>query len=124
VAGEPIVARCVFDCVVLLQAAVSRGPAFALLTLVESGRLALLVSEEAISELRDVLLRPSVYRKFPMLTADFVEAFLVRIQQMATMVEGVPARFRFRRDPDDEPYLIFSNSRCSALPSDARPPFA
>jgi predicted nucleic acid-binding protein len=24
---------------------------------------------------------------------------------MATMIEPIPPRFRFRRDPDDEPYL-------------------
>jgi hypothetical protein len=49
-----------FDCVVLLQAAVSRGPAVAVLMLVEAGRLELLLSAAVISELRDVLFRTEV----------------------------------------------------------------
>ena len=105
---------------VLLQAAVSRGPAFALLVLVESRRLTLLISKDVISELRDVLLRRAVYEKFPILTGDFVEIFLARLREMAVMIEPVPARFRFRRDPDDEPVSQLSNPRCCKLPGDAR----
>ena len=67
-AGPPAKPRCVFDCMVFLQAAVSRrGPAFALLTLAETGRLELLISAEILSELREVLLRPAVQQKFPLL---------------------------------------------------------
>ena len=97
--------RCVFDCVVLLQAAVSRGPAFALLTLVEADRLELLLSGDTISELRDVLHRQEVQQRFPILTGDFIAAFLDRIQHIGTRVDPVPALFEFPRDPDDEPYL-------------------
>jgi putative PIN family toxin of toxin-antitoxin system len=102
---ESTIPRCVFDCVVLLQAAVSRGPAFALLALVESQRLTLLISNDVILELQDVLLRPAVYKTFPILTGDFVEAFIDRLKKMATTIDPVPARFRFPRDPDDVPYL-------------------
>ncbi len=95
----------VFDCVVLLQAAVSRGPAFALLTLAEAGRLELLLSNDILSELRDVLLRTEVQRRFPVLSVEFVEAFLACIRHIGTLIDHVPSRFEFRRDPDDEPYL-------------------
>jgi len=105
VPNESTAPRCVFDCVILLQAAVSRGPAFALLRLVETRRLCLLISEDVISELRDVLLRPAVVKRFPILTSDFVEAFLLRLQQISTAIEFVPRHFQFGRDPDDEPYL-------------------
>ena len=105
-ADPPIKPRCVFDCVVLLQAAVSRrGPAFALLRLVESDRLELLVCDEAISELRDVLLRPAVQQRFPFLTAEFVGAYLARLQEIATPIQPVPAIFHLSRDPDDELYI-------------------
>ena len=98
--------RCVFDCVVLLQAVVSRrGPAFALLTLVESGRLELLICREGIAELRDVLLRPAVRQKFPMLTAELADDFLLHLEKIATMIDSVPPLFQLARDPDDEVYL-------------------
>ena len=90
----------------LLQAAVSRrGPAFALLTQVEVGRLELLISDSAIAELREVLVRPAVQRKFPVLTADVVEAFIARIMAIAATIQPVPALFRLPRDPDDEMYV-------------------
>ena len=105
-ADPPTKPRCVFDCVVLLQAAVSRrGPAFALLTQVEVGRLELLISDSAIAELREVLVRPAVQRKFPVLTADVVEAFIARIMAIAATIQPVPALFRLPRDPDDEMYV-------------------
>jgi putative PIN family toxin of toxin-antitoxin system len=106
VADTPTRPRCVFDCVVLLQAAVSRrGPAFALLTQVEVGRLELLISDSAIAELREVLVRPAVQRKFPVLTADVVEAFVGKLMAIATLIQPVPAVFRLPRDADDELYI-------------------
>lgn len=91
---------------VFLQAAVSRhGPAFALLTLVEAGRLELLVSRETLAELREVLFRPGVRQKFPLLSTEFVDAFLDRLERLATAIESVPRVFSFARDPDDEPYI-------------------
>ena len=91
---------------VFLQAAVSRrGPAFALLTLAEAGRLELLVSSEILFELRDVLLRPAVQQKFPLLTIEFVDAFLARLERFTTPVQRVPRKVRLDRDPDDEPYV-------------------
>ena len=105
-ADPPTRPRCVFDCVVLLQAAVSRrGPAFALLTLVEAGRLELLISDGIIAELREVLARPAVQRKFPLLTADVVAAFIAKLIAIATPVQTEPPLFRLPRDPDDELYI-------------------
>jgi len=112
VADLPAKPRCVFDCMVFLQAAVSRhGPAFALLTLVEAGRLELLVSREILAELREVLVRPAVRRKFPLLSADFVDAFVDRLESLATPIESVPPLFQFTRDPDDEPYINLAVAR-------------
>lgn len=91
-----------FDCVVFLQAAASRGPAFALLALVEAGRLHLLLSRDIVSELRDVLFRKEVQKKFPILSTDFVEAFLDHLQRIGTLVDPVPRGCQFAHDPDDE----------------------
>jgi putative PIN family toxin of toxin-antitoxin system len=73
--------------------------------LVEAGRLELLLSTAIISELRDVLLRTEVRRRFPVLSVEFVDVLLARLHRISTFVDPVPARFRFPRDPDDEPYL-------------------
>jgi putative PIN family toxin of toxin-antitoxin system len=75
------------------------------LTQVEVGRLELLISDSAIAELREVLVRPAVQRKFPVLTADVVEAFIARIMAIAATIQPVPALFRLPRDPDDEMYV-------------------
>src|SRR5579872_434190 len=91
---------------VFLQAAVSRrGPAFALLRLAEAGRLELLVSSEILSELREVLFRPTVRRKFPLLTSELIQAFLARLATFTILVEHVPNVIRLSRDPDDDAYL-------------------
>ena len=91
---------------VFLQAAVSRGgPAFALLAQAEAGGIELLLSQDIIDEVREVLLRPAVQRKFPVLTVLFVGDFLHRIASLATFVEQVPRTFRSERDPDDEIYV-------------------
>ena len=52
-----------------------------------------------------IALRPEVQHRFPILTGDFIAAFLDRIQHIGTRVDPVPALFEFPRDPDDEPYL-------------------
>jgi putative PIN family toxin of toxin-antitoxin system len=96
----------VFDCMVFLQAATSdRGPAFACLSLVESGQVALYVSPAVLEEVRDVLTRPKIQAKFPHLTAARVDVFLQKIAALATVVGDVPDGGLVIRDPDDLPYL-------------------
>jgi putative PIN family toxin of toxin-antitoxin system len=98
--------RVVFDCNVFLQAAVSRtGPAFACLELAEAGVFILVVSGEILVEVREVLIRPDVQKKFPGLTSAVVTRFLLRLTQLSEHVSPVPATIKFDRDPKDEPYL-------------------
>ena len=53
--------RVVFDCMVFLQGAASPdGPAAACLRLAEKGHVELCVSSEILSEVRDVLTRPTL----------------------------------------------------------------
>jgi predicted nucleic acid-binding protein len=62
-------ARVVFDCMVFLQGAARReSPAAACLLLAEFGVVELCVSTEILSEIRGVLTRPSIQRRFPVLT--------------------------------------------------------
>jgi putative PIN family toxin of toxin-antitoxin system len=91
---------------VFLQAAVSRaGPAYALVAQVETGRIDLLLSQDVVDEVREVLLRPAVQKKFPLLTIRFVDEFLHRMGSLAVFIEHVPPTFRSTRDPDDEIYV-------------------
>jgi|SRR5579884_1885476 len=98
--------RAVFDCMVYLQAVLNEsGPAFACFRLVDDGRVTLCASAETLAEVRDVLTRPALQRKFRQLTPERVEAFLRNVQAKAVVLDAVPPAVSHPRDPDDEPYL-------------------
>lgn len=96
----------VFDCMVFLQgAARPDGPGAACLKFVEDDRVELFLSAEIIAEIQDVLTRPNLQHKFPILTQEYVDNLLQALVRKATIVSDVPHYFRFDRDPKDEPYL-------------------
>lgn len=102
----PLVPRAVFDCVVLLQAAVSRkGPAYACLRLARAGQLRLTLGADVLAEITDVLNRPELHRKFKTLTPEVAAAFLQDLTGNAEFVSDVPGLFTYPRDPDDEPQI-------------------
>ncbi len=91
---------------IFLQAAARpNGPAAALLELVEIGELELFVSEASLEEIREVLIRPSLQRKFPSLTISTVSDFLARIQVCSVCSASVPSSFVLDRDPKDAKYI-------------------
>jgi len=96
----------VFDCNILLQAVARKtGPAAACLRLAEEGLVQLLLSEEILTEVSEVLKRPTIRARYPELTDEIVEDFLMAIRSIAEMTGNVPRRFSYPRDIDDEPYL-------------------
>lgn len=98
--------RVVFDCMVFLQGAARReSPAGVCLFLVELEAVELCISEAIVSEVQDVLTRPRVRLKFPALTDEVVERFVVELGKRALTIPGVPRVFRYERDPKDEPYI-------------------
>jgi len=98
--------RAVFDCMMFLQAAARRNsPAGICLRLVESGAIELYLSEEILTEIRDVLTRPRLRQKFPALTDQLVGQFLAAVEKRAIAVLEVPRVFEYQRDPRDEPYI-------------------
>jgi uncharacterized protein len=97
--------RAVFDCNVLLQAVLANGPAFRCLLLVESNPVELVISPATLAEIRDVLTRPKLVRKYPQLEATRVRIFLDGLTRKASLIESVPHRIDLPRDPKDEPYL-------------------
>ncbi len=86
--------RAVFDCMVFLQGAARReSPAGACLLLAELEAIELCLSEEILSEIRDVL------------SGELVQRFLAAIEKRAVVFPEVPRVFVYERDPKDEPYI-------------------
>jgi putative PIN family toxin of toxin-antitoxin system len=81
------------------------GLAAVCLRLLEAGVITLFVSDGILREVEDVLSRPRLRRKNPLLTDQAVQQLLSRLAQLATRLDFVPLQFPFPRDPKDEPYL-------------------
>lgn len=97
--------RVVFDCGVFFQALIAPGgPAGACFAAARDGRLLLFISEYVLDELRDVCARPHLTSRFG-LNDNCVAAYIIQIEDAATMVESVPHIFDYPRDPDDEHYV-------------------
>jgi hypothetical protein len=80
----------VFDTMLFLQATGSgRGPAFAALQRFEAGDFQLCVSQALLDEVRDVLSRPEIRRKMPLLTEERVHALIERLARTARLVTEV-----------------------------------
>lgn len=96
----------VFDCMVFLQAAISEtGPAAEILRQVERRKFSLFVSQEIIEEIRAVFSKPKILKHNPQVTVGFIESFLTRISETATVRDFVPKQFSLSRDPKDEKYI-------------------
>ena len=81
------------------------GPSGACLAHVRSGNLTLIASPATVAELRGLLGRPNIRKKFPHLTDDVAEALVTEIERISTSIDDVPRVFAYPRDPKDEPYI-------------------
>lgn len=98
--------RVVFDCMIFLQAVMSRKSiAFKLFEYLEKNAFTIFVSNETLDEINDVLNRPHIRTKNPQITDEYVEAFLNRVLDKAVLIKSVPHGFSYSRDPKDEKYL-------------------
>ena len=98
--------RVVLDCMLFLQgAARPEGLAGACFALLEMELVELCLSEDVVAEVRDVLSRLEVRRKFRSLADHLVEAFVETVRSRAFWIPAPPHRFTFNRDPKDEPYI-------------------
>ena len=96
----------VFDCVVYVQAALSRkGPAFACLSLAEAEHLNLYLSPDILDEVNRTLGDPSLRRKYATITDETVAQFLEYLEKISVITQNPAAVFSLRRDPSDEPYV-------------------
>ena len=98
--------RAVFDCMVFLQAAMrATGPAAACFRLVDAGHVELCISAESLTEVQEVLCRPSLQRRYKSLSPENVEKFLAEVARKTTLVSGAASVFSYPRDPKDELYV-------------------
>jgi putative PIN family toxin of toxin-antitoxin system len=96
----------VFDCMAFLQgAARPNGPARACFRLIDEGKATLSINAEILAEVRDVLNRPKMQKRFPSLTPEWVAEFMQNVEAKAVTVGAVLKAFTLERDPKDEPYL-------------------
>jgi putative PIN family toxin of toxin-antitoxin system len=97
--------RVVYDCVVLLQGVGRRGNAARkCLDLVDDGTVQLCLSPDVLAEIEDVLHRPEILRKFPLIESEDSQTLLRTARNKALLLADVPNAFQLPRDPDDEPY--------------------
>jgi putative PIN family toxin of toxin-antitoxin system len=98
--------KAVFDAMVFLQASANpAGPSGTCLARVRSGSLTLITSPQTIAELRGLVARPNIRKKFPHLTDEVAEALVGEIERTSTSIDEVPRVFEYPRDPKDEPYI-------------------
>ena len=99
--------RVVFDCMVYLQTVVREtSRAASCLHLSESRRINLFISRAIIAEVRDVLGREHIRRRFDTITDESAANFIERIRKTAKLVKTVPKHFDYsERDVKDEPYI-------------------
>jgi putative PIN family toxin of toxin-antitoxin system len=98
--------RAVFDCNVFLQGAANRRSSTrSCLRLFFDDAISLFVSEPVLREVREVLSRPAIRRKFPRLTDRLVNALIMKIESQAILIKNIPEEFHYGRDPKDEPYV-------------------
>jgi putative PIN family toxin of toxin-antitoxin system len=128
VKGPPVV----YDTMVFLQVAVNPGRRYATFEAVQDKRLDLCTSEELLAEIRDVLMRPALARKFPALTSLRVAQFLDAVNALATSFPDVPRVFKWSQHPDDDhlfnlaihvkaKYLVTWEKRILSLATEAGP---
>jgi putative PIN family toxin of toxin-antitoxin system len=98
--------RAVFDAMVFLQAGANpSGPSGACFAHARLRTLTLITSPETIAELRGLLARPNIRKKFPHLTDEIASGLVAEIERSSLSVDNVPVVFGYPRDPKDEPYI-------------------
>lgn len=98
--------RIVFDCMVFLQALISKESiAFKLFEYLDENAFTLFVSNEILDEINDVLNRPYIRAKNAQINDESVGIFFERVLKKAVLLKKVPAYFELTRDPKDEKYI-------------------
>lgn len=98
--------KLVLDTNVLVRGLSSQNSASSkLLKLCEEREAHLLLSRAVIREYRDVLLRNELTMHHPAITPEVVDLVIERLRYVSDVIHPVRARFRYDRDPDDQPCI-------------------
>jgi len=96
----------VFDCVVFLQSLISEaGPAARCLELFGQGKFSIAVSHEILSEIREVLSRSGLRKRYPLLTDERVDRLIDVLLYRGKLFREIKRQYEYPRDPHDEAYL-------------------
>lgn len=92
----PVLKKAVYDTGVELQSALSdRRPSFTALRLLEQGKVLVVLGPQVLSEYENVLNRPAVRQKNPLLTPEHVRSLLDRIETRAEPVTVIRACLQY-----------------------------
>lgn len=94
--------RAVYDTMLFLQAAVQPHRVHRSFRAVRDGTVTLCISRELLAEVHDVLKRQKVREKFPALTNEAVDSFIVELGATSQIFHPIPKVFTFPADPDDD----------------------
>jgi putative PIN family toxin of toxin-antitoxin system len=122
----------VYDTMVFLQEASRPQRTHAIFQAIRDGRLTLILTAEILAEVRDVLNRDAIRRKFPALTPEAVTTFVADILAHSMFIESAPNAFSWPLHPDDDhlfnaaiaaaaKYIVTWESRLLKLGTDTTP---
>ncbi|MGD9561679.1 MAG: putative toxin-antitoxin system toxin component, PIN family [Pyrinomonadaceae bacterium] len=93
----------VFDTNIFFQGIlVESGPAGECIKLLDEGRVQIYLTRQTVHEIEDVIARPALVKKYPVLTTDRARIVLRSLASKAIFIAEVPDIFRLDRDVDDE----------------------
>src|SRR5690606_673410 len=96
----------VFDTNTLLQGILSEnGPAGQCIKFVDAGKIRLYFSRETFEELQEVLSRPRLRTKYPVLSLKRTEIIIQTAAENSIFISDPPKVFSLDRDPDDEKFV-------------------
>jgi putative PIN family toxin of toxin-antitoxin system len=96
----------VFDTNVILQAILNEGgPADECTKEVFTGKIQLVTTENILREISEVVSRPALKSKYPILRSERPAELIEKIRSVAAVVEHPPPIYAFERDKTDEVFL-------------------
>lgn len=103
---KPSGLKVVYDCNIHLQALINpAGPSGACVDAAVLGSVRLFWSQHAADELRSVSEHPLIRNKFPSITPDRIDQYIINIERIAVTPDEIERVFVYERDPDDAHYI-------------------
>jgi putative PIN family toxin of toxin-antitoxin system len=96
----------IFDTVAIVQSVINpKGAAGKCLAYFHAGEISVAVSRATLKEVKDVLSRPALRKRFQQITDEKVAWLTDKLLEDGLYLRNVPHHFTYPRDPKDEPYL-------------------